>query len=88
MDELETTEAVEPTTREVEEPTENRPEWLPVMFKTPEALAASYKELERAFHKSNTLNAQIREENSVLREQLEEALIRLSEARRGMAVYD
>jgi hypothetical protein len=41
--------------------TDDRPDWLPKKFDTPEALAASYAELERKFHETTQINASLRD---------------------------
>lgn len=53
---VETTENPEVTTEETTEVTTDRPEWLPEKFKSPEALAEAYAELERKIS-SNTPEA-------------------------------
>lgn len=51
-----------------------RPEWLPENFKTPEALASSYKELQREFHSTRSeLKAQRETMEQFILEQQAEA---------------
>jgi transposase len=60
---------------DVEQRSGDRPDWLPVNFKSGEALAEAYGHLQRKFH-------QVTAENAELREQLGEAVMQLAEYRR------
>lgn len=54
------------TTVEEESTTEpqDRPEWLPEKFESPEAMAEAYSNLEQRFHDNNNNNEQTTEENT------------------------
>lgn len=56
---------------QVEDVDDARPGWLPANFETPEALVASYKEIERAFHERSERLSQVEAQLAELAEAVE-----------------